>query len=445
MEAEMDIINSSLTTNLTHDTGEPGEGEGVSLEDLLPTICQVFVTIFLGWLTGTLKIISPEGVKGLNIFVGKFSLPSLVFISLATLDFSTVNLAFLLGIFLSKLQIFLLTIFLEMIISRDLSKAAMFAMFCTQTNDFAMGVPILEAIGDNPYKNYLYLAAPISLVVLNPVGFIMLETQKESEGQKTVWSTLAVVMKGLATNAIIVMTVLGCVANLIFSGSPPAPLQLILSKLGAAFGSLAPFTLGLGMVDKFRFLRGGNLSTLIIMMIIKCILAPISSHFPPALGVRAYASQYGVTPELVSAGIVLCTAVSAPLMFLSAQILTILSISSEEDQLSSLTRSLDYHMAIFSMVGVSVILTIFLSRRHAQLPHCFTTALLVQSLVAPLSAVLIHHDVISPSLEVSPQSDSAQKNNKCKWSQHSPCNISNGVSSVLKKTVEVRFKITLLL
>ena len=188
------------------------------------------------------------------------------------------------------------------------------------------------------------------------------------------------------------------------------------------------FTLGLGMVDKFRFLRGGNLSTLIIMMIIKCILAPISSHFmvgqvsewlygetdrslmnfsflygtfPPALGVMAYASQYGVTPELVSAGIVLCTAVSAPLMFLSAQILTILSISSEEDQLSSLTRSLDYHMAIFSIVGVSVILTIFLvSRRHAQLPHCFTTALLVQSVVAPLSAVLIHHHVISPSLGV---------------------------------------------
>ena len=351
------------------------------------------------------------------------------------------DFAFLLGIFLSKLLIFLLTIFLEVVISRDLSRAAIFAMFTTQTNDFAMGVPLLEAVGETLYSSYLFLVAPISLVVLNPVGFIMLETQKESEGQKTVWSTLAVVMKGLATNAIIVMTVLGCVANLIFSGSPPAPLQLILSKLGAAFGSLAPFTLGLGMVDKFRFLRGGNLSTLIIMMIIKCILAPISSHFPPALGVRAYASQYGVTPELVSAGIVLCTAVSAPLMFLSAQILTILSISSEEDQLSSLTRSLDYHMAIFSMVGVSVILTIFLSRRHAQLPHCFTTALLVQSLVAPLSAVLIHHDVISPSLEVSPQSDSAQKNNKCKWSQHSPCNISNGVSSVLKKTVEVRFKI----
>ena len=44
-------------------------------------------------------------------------------------------------------------------------------------------------------------------------------------------------------------------------------------------------------------------------------------------------------------------------------------------------------------------------------------------------------------LSISPQSDSAQKNNKCKWSRHSPCNISNGVSSVLKKTVEVRFKI----
>ena len=89
-------------------------------------------------------------------------------------------------------------------------------------------------------------------------------------------------------------------------------------------------------------------------------------------------------------------------LYNTACVFAILSISSEEDQLSSLTRSLDYHMAIFSIVGVSVILTIFLvSRRHAQLPHCFTTALLVQSVVAPLSAVLIHHHVISPSLGVS--------------------------------------------
>ena len=271
----MDIRNSS---NVTLEVDMQLEDSAVSLEDLLPTICQVFVTIFLGWITGTLKIISPDGARGLNIFVGKYSLPSLVFISLASLDFSSVNFAFLLGIFLSKLHIFLLTLFLEWIISRDLSKAAMFAMFCTQTNDFAMGVPLLEAVGETLYKSYLFLVAPISLVILNPLGFVILETQKDKESRRSVWSSIAAVLKSLCTNAIIVMTLLGGVTNLIFSGQLPGPINLILSKLGAAFSSLAPFTLGLGMVDKFRFLRGGNLFTLLVMIIIKCFLAPVSSH-----------------------------------------------------------------------------------------------------------------------------------------------------------------------
>ena len=74
---------------------------------------------------------------------------------------------------------------------------------------------------------------------------------------------------------------------------------------------------------------GGNLSTLIVLTIIKCIVAPILSFFivgqvnkvlfgiidknlnnfsflygtfPPALGVVAYATQYDCNVELVAAG-----------------------------------------------------------------------------------------------------------------------------------------------
>ena len=59
-------------------------------------------------------------------------------------------------------------------------------------------------------------------------------------------------MKGLMMNPIIVMTILGLIANFIFGGQPPRILELLLSKLGAAFSSVAPFTLGLGMVGKFK-------------------------------------------------------------------------------------------------------------------------------------------------------------------------------------------------
>ena len=417
---------------MTNNTTEWKEAEGggeVSLDALLPTIAQVFLTIVLGWISGVANIFPPEAAKGLNVFVGKYSLPSLVFISLATFDFTTVNYAFLLGIFLSKLQIFVFTIILEVMISRNLSRAAMFAMFSTQTNDFAMGVPLLEAVlGDHPYTSYLYLVAPISLVILNPIGFIILETGRETDGERTLLRSVLVVLTGLGSNPVLVMTVLGVITNLIFSGSPPAILQQVLTKLGAAFSCLAPFTLGLGMVGKFRFLKGGNLSTLIILIIIKCFLSPLSCHmmvsqaslwlestadlslsnlsflygtFPPALGVMSYAAQYQVSQELVSAGIVLCTAVSAPLMFLAAQILTILSVDSQDDQLVTAISTLDYNTAICSLLGVVLCLAIFLlSQRYSQLPHCFTTALLLHSLLAPLSAVLLHHNLVSAEVQV---------------------------------------------
>ena len=397
----------------------------MDLHDLLPTIIQIFVTIKLGWLAGTFNIIGEREARGLNIFVGKFSLPSLVFISLATFDFTTVNLAFLLGIAASKLLIFLLTISTETLISRDVSQGAMWAMFSTQTNDFAMGLPLLQAVlGDNhPHVSLLYLVAPISLVILNPVGFIILEANRKSEARSSVCRSLVVVVKGLVLNPIIMMTLLGVTTNFIFSANPPTTFRLLLNKFGAAFSAAAPFTLGLGMVGKFKHLRGGNLSTLFIMVIIKCFLAPITSHclvgkihswlygsvdrslmnfsflygtFPPALGVMSYASQYDVCPELVSAGIVLCTAVSAPLMFFSAQILNILLCSLEDDELIKTIRTLDYNVAIASLIGICLTLSIFVaSRRQLLAPHCFTTSILLHSLLAPLAAVLLYFRLIS--------------------------------------------------
>ena len=232
-------------------------------------------------------------------------------------------------------------------------------------------------------------------------------------------------MKGLLSNAIVMMTVLGLLTNLILSGSLPSALKAIL-KLGDTFASLAPFTLGLGMVGKFKFLKGGNLSTLLILMIIKCILAPISSHFmvsrvsewmeadntnlllnfsflygafPPALGVMSYASQYKVSPELVSAGIVLCTAVSAPIMFLSAKMLKIYLVSPKD--FLGVCSSLSYKIAVCSILGVISTLAIFLvSGRHSKAPHCFTTKLLLLSLISPVSTVLFQHGLIYEGVKV---------------------------------------------
>ena len=393
--------------------------------DLVPTIAQIFLTIALGWLAGTFKVIGPPEAKGLNIFIGKYSMPSLVFISLATLDFSQINPAFLLGIFIAKFILFFLVMLIVRIAYKNISTGAMFAMFCTQTNDFAMGLPLLTAVlgPDHPYVSYLYLVAPISLVILNPIGFIILEANKDSAEKKSILKTLKMVMKGLMMNPIIVMTILGLIANFVFGGQPPRILELVLSKLGAAFSSVAPFTLGLGMVGKFKYLLGGNLSTLIILTIIKCIFAPILSHFivsevnqfifgtidlnlnnfsflygtfPPALGVVAYASQYDCNVELVAAGIVLCTAVSAPLMYLSAKILQILAWDKTKSGTIEELGLLAYRVSSGSILSIVICLSIFIiSRKYRLTPHCITTGVLIQSLIAPLGSILYYYDAIS--------------------------------------------------
>ena len=130
--------------------------ETTSLANLFPALVQIFLTILVGYIAGYANIITSEQANGLNIFVGKFSLPVMPFMSLFKLDFSTIDWAFF-GVVL-----------IDYVSSkpRNCGRAAIFGIFCTQSNDFGMGLPILYALYgmDNIFVNYLYLVAPISLL-----------------------------------------------------------------------------------------------------------------------------------------------------------------------------------------------------------------------------------------------------------------------------------------
>ena len=393
-----------------------------ALPDLLPTLLQIFLTIKLGWLAGFYKILSPQEARGLNIFVGKFSLPVLIFVSLAGLNFSNVEWSFLLAITISKTVIFVIVGLIEFIIHSptDVSRATIFAIFCTQTNDFGMGLPILDAVFgvDHQFVGLLYLVAPISLLILNPAGFVVMEADKNSTKEKKTFKdkmkTILVVLKSLVMNPIVSMTVLGVIANIIFQGNLPESILKFLTSLGAAFTSMAPFTLGLSMVGKFGNIRGENLKPILALVITKSIFTPILTHilvdqmsilfngsadpalsnfgflygtFPTALGVDSYAGQYNVSPDLISAAIVICTAFSAPLMYVSANILTVLDTS--QDQYLSSLMAFEFDICLFSIIGVILIGLIFIiSKRYLLMPHSLTISVLFFSLQASVGGLI---------------------------------------------------------
>jgi len=89
---------------------------------------------------GALGLLGPQEVRGLGVFTGKFSLPALIFLCLSSLDLANTRWSFILAMFLSKTLVFLLVLLTDFLLMRDLSRAVLFAISSTQTNDFGLGL-----------------------------------------------------------------------------------------------------------------------------------------------------------------------------------------------------------------------------------------------------------------------------------------------------------------
>ena len=199
-------------------------------------------------------IVTDRESIGLNTFVGTFSLPALIFGSLCKINMNSVNYTFIGAVFISKTIVFFGVMIVTYIVGRRAApRAGLYAIFATQSNDFALGSPIVEAVYAKTHPNYvgyLYLMAPISLVILNPIGFVLMEIGRQQDDNASKWNRIKSVVKGVITNPIIFMTVLGVIGNFIFQGELPAVIDGFLTSLGNAFSACALFLLGLKMINK---------------------------------------------------------------------------------------------------------------------------------------------------------------------------------------------------
>lgn len=90
------------------------------------------------------------------------------------------------------------------------------------------------------YAMYLYLMAPISLAMLNPIAFVLMEINKQNEIQQSPDASpnepkricklkmVKQIVKGIAFNPILVMTILGIIGNLIFKHKIPIYIEGLL-------------------------------------------------------------------------------------------------------------------------------------------------------------------------------------------------------------------------
>ncbi|XP_032424693.1 integral membrane protein GPR155 [Xiphophorus hellerii] len=409
--------------NVEGSPSPPAVPSTMSIDRLLPALLECFGIILCGYIAGRTNIITTTQAKGLGNFVSKFALPALLFKNMVLLDFGNVIWPFLWGILIAKVAVFCIVCFLTLIVSSPdsrYSKAGIFSIFATQSNDFALGYPIVEALYQSTYPEYLqyiYLVAPVSLMLLNPVGFALCEIQKwKNQGNHQQRKLLIVghVLLQVLKNPIVFMVIVGIIAHFALHQRIPAFMAEFIDGLGNSFGGAALFYLGLTMVGQLRKLTRSTVVTLILLITAKLLVLPLlckdmvdvldnssntTNHsslsdyaflygvFPTAPSVAIYAVYYNAELEVVTAGMVISTFLSAPIMYVSAWLLTI-HLMDPQCLMNSL-ESVSFNISIVSLVALLwTVAVMFLSKTFRRLPHMFTVNLFLAQLFSCIGMIL---------------------------------------------------------
>ncbi|XP_059355485.1 integral membrane protein GPR155-like isoform X2 [Carassius carassius] len=390
----------------------------MSIDKLLPALLECFGIILCGYIAGRTNIIPATQFKGLGSFVSKFALPALLFKNMVLLDFGDVIWPFFFSVLVAKVSVFFLVCVLTLLVAdreSRFSKAGLFSIFATQSNDFALGFPIVEALYRNThpeYLQYIYLVAPVSLMVLNPLGFALCEVQRRRTGElqpQRKLKVLGLVLLQVVKNPIVFMVVIGLVSHFLLGQKIPAFMQEFVDGLSNSFGGAALFYLGLTMVGQLKKLTRSTVVALILLITAKLLVMPLicrgmvevldrgsrslMNHtslsnyaflygvFPTAPSVAIYASHYNMELEVVTSGMVISTFLSAPIMFVSAWLLTIPWMDS--DPLASALQHVSFNISIISLFAlVWSVAVMLLSRKFHRIPHIFTINLFVAQLLA---------------------------------------------------------------
>ncbi|XP_068429089.1 lysosomal cholesterol signaling protein [Clinocottus analis] len=400
--------------NVSHGWAEmdsPTLSPSMSIDKLLPALLECFGIILCGYIAGRANIITSTQAKGLGSFVSKFALPALLFKNMVLLDFGNVIWPFLWSILIAKVAVFALVCVLTLIVASPdgrYSKAGLFSIFATQSNDFALGYPIVEALYQSTYPEYLqyiYLVAPVSLMLLNPIGFAFCEIQKWKNGsnhqQKKILIGGLVVLQVLK-NPIVFMVVIGIIAHFALHRTIPPFMAEFVDGLANSFGGAALFYLGLSMVGQLGKLTRSTVVTLVLLTTAKLLLMPLICRemvdllnnsntsalnhsslsnyaflygvFPTAPSVAIYAVYYNAELEVVTSGMVISTILSAPIMYVSAWLLTMRWM--DPQLLMNSLQNVSFNISIVTLVALVWTITVmFLSKKFKRLPHMFTVNL----------------------------------------------------------------------
>ncbi|KAH9371088.1 hypothetical protein HPB48_015678 [Haemaphysalis longicornis] len=139
---------------------------------------------FSGFVFGKVKLVKGREVRALDLLASHVCLSALLFLNLSQLRLRAVEWRLVGAVLLGKVSLFIVVAAVTLALSPrrhqkgDLASAGLYAIFVTQVNHFGIAYPLVESVfgrSHPSFAGYIYLVAPLSLVLLNPVGLFLIE------------------------------------------------------------------------------------------------------------------------------------------------------------------------------------------------------------------------------------------------------------------------------
>eukprot|EP00656_Telonema_subtile_P057737 TRINITY_DN9569_c0_g1_i7.p2 TRINITY_DN9569_c0_g1~~TRINITY_DN9569_c0_g1_i7.p2 ORF type:complete len:262 (+),score=61.88 TRINITY_DN9569_c0_g1_i7:132-917(+) len=199
---------------------------GNAITDLLSALAKVLVLILIGFACSKFKMVPPGSAAGIGLIVGTFALPALFLLNAASMDIASFDLRVLVAVLLARYIMVALasaaSLLLDPTSTNPKGTMGLFALFCTQSNDVAIGLPIVTAIypvAQYPvnFPGYLVILSTLQVVAVNPVCITLIEWGKSETDPPTTApqrSIAVTVLKGVATSPLVLGSLMGLATNL---------------------------------------------------------------------------------------------------------------------------------------------------------------------------------------------------------------------------------------
>ncbi|RTK95984.1 MAG: AEC family transporter [Neisseriaceae bacterium] len=294
------------------------------MNTFITALLSVAIVVIIGYIAGKAKIIPEKCDSGLTIYILNFSLPILLFNTVANANLQALlepkmNIAFVIGLFGMFVFTFLIHKF---ILKKSIQESAQTSYLCSYPNTAFLGIPLMLAIVGNQAMLPIVVSNIITGIIIIPITLILIEIG-------------VIGFDNINFKKIALKIVKTPLITLSFAGLAFAVLGIKLPHLishsfeiiGSSSSGVSLFTLGL-IISRFKIfpskivwlniLFKNILHPLFMMIIIKLVgldglIAKelvILCAMPPAVSATFFSVLFGIQPEENISSTVLSTALS---------------------------------------------------------------------------------------------------------------------------------------